>query len=272
MLLTPVPRPAIPLDGLGAPGGYLPARPDTARPDLGPGKGVCAGGSARAWSPAPRWTTGLDGQPTLGMLVRMKDCRNPTAGVVLLQSDIDCARDGATAGARAVTSQRGIIADAADMTVDALISAALAGKSVRNVRRWAWAVGRNFARSLLSRRQTVSLCDLDDPADAMSIRSAVADALDLVARIVTLVQAESVRLTRKQRAVLAELRPRDSLKANARYVGMAPFSLRRMLRSVGRRALHTKLANEGRALTVAESELLHRNHSTSRVAIGSNPA
>ena len=155
----------------------------------------------------------------------------------LRDEDIEAARQGGAAGARTVTQRGDVIGMAAERAVDALVSKVMEGKKVGNVRAWARIVGMNFARRMIARPRTVPLEDFTTQGGRG------ADLLDepgFVERIVVLLEEHSAALTARQREVIRVLDPRLSIRANAKRVRMTPFSLRRMLRTVGRRALRPR--------------------------------
>ncbi len=151
----------------------------------------------------------------------------------LRQEDLDAARSAGAAGARTVTARGDVIATAAERTVDALVSAVMQGKLVQHVRGWGRVVGRNIARELIAKPRRLCIDDTAAPAkDASTLQGAEPGVTE---RLASLLADKRVVLTSRQRQVLSALDPNRSVKANAASVGMTPFSLRRMLRSVKRR-------------------------------------
>ncbi|MBK8097714.1 MAG: sigma-70 family RNA polymerase sigma factor [Planctomycetes bacterium] len=139
------------------------------------------------------------------------------------------------AGARSFTSQRSVVREAGERTLEAYELAVLAGKPIAHVPGWARKVGRHAAMELAGKRRgTQSLGDGDATTDGYTDGDRSFDAVSDLAELLTLA-ASNPALTRRQRDVLRRLTGDRSLKRNAKEVGMSPYNLRRMLVSVRNR-------------------------------------
>ncbi|MGE0142378.1 MAG: hypothetical protein AB7T19_03745 [Planctomycetota bacterium] len=142
-------------------------------------------------------------------------------------------REAAYRAARAILADDVSAEIAGDHAVDAFMRVSSAGESINSLTSWARRVGRNFALSCKRRRcRKAAFVDVELLSAGVHRHSAV----DFNAVMIVLRQHPEVRLTRKQRHVVEVLDPCDTIKGNARSIGMAPFALRRMLRTIGRRA------------------------------------
>lgn len=134
----------------------------------------------------------------------------------------------ACAGARRVTANRQIQADAGEEAVHSFVLARLGGLVIHNVAAWANTVGARNACRLLRAQAAEPL--VGEPCDRECIGDGETASVterrdDLERRIAD----AGVRLTPNERAVLACLRRGLSHKATAREMGMAPANLRRLL-------------------------------------------
>lgn len=182
----------------------------------------------------------LDTCARVATICRVQETPEESPRERVRQEDLDVARACGAAGARSMTKRGDVIQGAAEQTADSFVSAVLSGNLPKDLRAWARTVGRNAARKLLARRSAVSLERLEPVAREEVDEGAEGfDSRSFLTRVVALLDDSRVRLTEREREVLGQIDPGEALKANARRIGMKSFVLRRMLRSVRRRALAT---------------------------------